>query len=334
MDKTELRLDPLTREWTIFNEGRALAPEFGPATAGPFAESPFRSGLERYAPHSLHEAGGPGGWQVRVVPNRVPILRVEGDHTPNGNGFYQHLDGIGAHEIVVEDPADRRFEELQVAEAAMVVNAWRARIEDLMRDSRLVAFSVLKSVGLAAGQTIAHSISQVFAMAVIPGALRAKLDSAKAWFATEKKSLFAGIIEHEQRSADRLVYENAGFLAFCPYAARAPFEVSVWPKRPCPDFHHINGDEVLQFTDALLAVLRKLNHALNHPAYYFALTTAPSRAPVAGHWDTLDEDFRWHVTITPRLHTPGVIESATGCHVNGVWPEVAADVLRQQEVQP
>ncbi len=29
-----------------------------------------------------------------------------------------------------------------------------------------------------------------------------------------------------------------------------------------------------------------------------------------------------------------VPEVATGCHVNGVWPEVAADFLRQQEVEP
>lgn len=333
MDKTELRLDPLSREWTIFNEGRAFPPASGRVTDDALAESPLRAGLERYAPHALHQAGAAHGWQVRVVPNRVPILRVEGDHTPDGNGFYERLDGVGAHEIVVEDPGSRRFEELHVKEAALVVNAWQVRIEDLMRDSRLVTFTVVKSVGAFAGQTLAQSVSEVFAMAVIPGALRTKLDAARTHYQARKKSLFAEILEHEQRSAERLVYENGGFVAFCPYASRVPFEVAIWPKRTCPDFHRIDGDEALQFADALLAALRKVNRALDHPPLHFALTTAPARRPVAGNWDSLDDDFRWHATITPRLHQQGAIEAATGCHVNGVWPEVAADFLRQQEVE-
>ena len=43
---------------------------------------------------------------------------------------------------------------------------------------------------------------------------------------------------------------------------------------------------------------------------------------------TLDEDFRWHIAIVPHLQPVGTLEFATGCHVNGVWPEVAADYLR------
>jgi UDPglucose--hexose-1-phosphate uridylyltransferase len=330
MDKTQLRLDPLTREWTILSEARALPPEFGTVRGEKLAESPFRAGSERFIGNALHQDGGDFGWQVRVVPNRLPILRVEGDHALNGDGFYEHLDGVGAHEIVIEDPGGRSFEELPPADAIRVVNAWRARIEDLMRDSRLRAFCVVKSVGAAAGQTVAHSVSQVFALAVIPGALRVKLDSAREYFAAKKQSLFSDLIEHERRTAARVVFENDGFLAFCPYAARAPFEVAVWPKSVGADFHRIGAVEAGQFTAALLVALRKLNRALDHPPLHFALTTAPSR--VAGTWATVADDFRWHATITPRLHSRSAVEAATGCHVNGVWPEAAADFLRQQEV--
>ena len=130
MDKTELRLDPLTQEWTIFSESRAMPPAFGTVLGEALDASPFRGGLERFASHALHQDDGDFGWQVRVVPNRTPILRVEGDHTQNGDGFYEHLDGVGAHEIVIEDPGDRRFEELAPADATKVVLAWSARIED------------------------------------------------------------------------------------------------------------------------------------------------------------------------------------------------------------
>src|SRR5436305_1661933 len=74
MDKTELRLDPLTRDWTIFNENRALPPIAGPVPGEALAPSPFHAGLERFASHTLHHAAGDFGSQVRVVPNRMPIL--------------------------------------------------------------------------------------------------------------------------------------------------------------------------------------------------------------------------------------------------------------------
>lgn len=334
MDKTEWRMDPLTREWTIFNEGRALPPTCGGADEGFLADSPFRAGLEHYAPHSVHHEGGAHGWQVRVVPNRAPILRVEGDHAHTSDGLYERLDGVGAHEIVIEDPGPRRFEDLPPAELAKVLSAWRARIEDLMRDMRLRSFTVVKDVGRAAGQSIAHSLSQVFAMAVIPSALRRKLESARDYYAAKARSLFADILAEEKRKGARVVYENAGCVVFCPYAARGPFEVAIWPKRQSPDFHHSNHEELGHFADALHQALARLNRALGRPAWHFLLTTAPSRVLYAGDWPTIEEDFRWHASILPRLNPTSGFEISTGSHVNGVWPEVAADHLRAQEVTP
>src|SRR6185369_1331250 len=139
------------------------------------------------------------GWQVRVVPNRAPILRVEGDHTHASEGPYDRLDGVGAHEIVIEDPGTRRFEDLPTVELTKVLSAWRARIEDLMHDLRLRSFTVVKDVGRAAGQSIAHSLSQVFAMAVVPSALRRKLEFARDYYAMKERSLFADILAEEKR---------------------------------------------------------------------------------------------------------------------------------------
>ena len=328
MDKTELRLDPLTRDWTIFNEGRAFPPAFGPVRGESLADSPFRSGLERFASNAMHHSAGEFGWQVRVVPNRVPILRVEGDSTPQRDGIYEHLDGIGAHEIVIEDPGDRAFEDLSAAEIAQVIRAWAMRIEDLMRDIRLLAFSVFKSVGRAAGQTVAHSLSQVVAMAVVPPVLRRKLRHAREHFTVRKQNLFADIIAHERRHTARVVHENADFFVFCPYAASAPFELAVWPKRQSADFHRIADGEISHLAETLRLCLRKLNRALDPPACHIILTTAPSCASANGRRETLDEDFRWHIAIVPRLQPIGTLDIATGCHVNGVWPEAAADYLR------
>ena len=276
----------------------------------------------------MHHAAGEFGWQVRVVPNRAPILRVEGDNAVQRDGIYEHLEGIGAHEVVIEDPGDRPFEDLSPAEIALVIRAWSTRIEDLMRDVRLRAFTVLKSVGRAAGQTFAHSLSQVVAMAVVPPVLRRKLRHAREHFSLKQKNIFEDIITQERSNAARVVHENGDFLVFCPYASSAPFEVAVWPKRQCADFHLITEGEVTRLAETLRLCLRKLNRALEFPACHFSLTTAPSCASADGNRGTLDEDFRWHIAIVPHLQPTGTLERATGCHVNGVWPETAADYLR------
>jgi UDPglucose--hexose-1-phosphate uridylyltransferase len=332
VDKSELRRDPLTGAWILFAEARAQRPAFGSVRTESAPPDPFLAGRERFAPHTLYEVRDATGWQVRVVPNRVPLLRVEGDPTPRADGFYDRMDGIGAHEVIIEDPGPRALEELPLASLERVIDAWQARMVDLLRDPRLRSFFIVKNVGRPAGARTAHSVSQLVALAIVPPTLRRKLEVARAFFAAKKRAIFEDLLAEEVRTATRLVYENNGFTVFCPYAARVPFELAIYPKRQCPDFHGLSAQERAQLADVLRTALRKLNRALDHPPYNLLLTTAPTRPPRAGQWDTLDHDFRWHLEILPRLDHRGGLELATGCWLNSVWPEVAADTLRQTEV--
>ena len=97
MHQTEMRLDPLTDEWTLFSEARAHQPP-APSVLGENAAqtlgNPFLAGLEAYAAHTLYEsADAEGSWRVRVIPNRAPVRRGEGDSTRHGDGFYDHIEG-------------------------------------------------------------------------------------------------------------------------------------------------------------------------------------------------------------------------------------------------
>lgn len=332
MHKNEMRLDPLTDEWTVFSEARAHQPtalSLLEERQEEFSANPFLAGMEQYTAHTLHRVEREGEWKVRVVPNRSPVLRVEGDPTRHGDGFYDHMDGVGAHEVVIETDDLRALEDLDLWQIEQVLLAWKLRVLDLMRDSRLRAFAVVKSAGRAAGALVPHALSQVVAMAVIPARLKRKLEVARAFYAQKKRSIFEDILSEEVRAGLRVVYENHGFCAFCPYASRAPFEVAVYPKRQSADFHAITDEEVVQLADVLQVVLRKLNGALDHPPYQLSLATAPTRTTRQDHWGTIDRDFRWHLEVLPRLYPSGPLELATGSWVNGVWPEVAAECLRE-----
>ena len=331
MHKNEMRLDPLTDEWTLFSEARAhqpTAPSVLEERDDMAASNPFLAGMEKYAAHTLHQVERGGEWRVRVVPNRAPVVRVEGDPTRHGDGFYDHMDGVGAHEVIVETSDRRALEALDLWQIEQVIEAWKLRILDLMHDTRLRSFSIVKSVGRTAGALVPHAVSQLVALAVIPARLKRKLEVARAFYSQIKRSIFEDILGEEIRTGARVVYENHGFCVFCPYAARVPFEMALYPKRQSADFHAITEEEVVQLADALQAALQRLNGALDHPPYHLALLTAPTRTPRLDHWGTIDRDFRWHLELLPRLYPSGPLEIATGSWVNGVWPEVAAECLR------
>ncbi len=324
-----MRLDPLTEAWTIFSESRPIPPAFGSVLAEAKTASPFTAGREHHAAHALHTAPAQGeGWQVRVVPNRAPIVRVEGDPTRQSDGFYDRMDGVGAHEVIIEDPGSTSLEELALVDIEKVVTAWKVRMLDLMRDTRMRSFSIVKNVGVPAGARVAHSVSQLVAMAVVPPLLARKLTIARAFFETKKRSIFDDILREEVRAGTRLVYENNGFTVFCPYASRAPFELAIYPKRQCPDFHGLSDQETVQLADALKNALRRLNRALDHAPYNLMLLTAPTRSSRPDHWTTIEHDFRWHIEILPQLYFRGGAELGTGCWLNTVWPETAAEFLR------
>jgi UDPglucose--hexose-1-phosphate uridylyltransferase len=331
MHRNEMRLDPLTDEWTLFSESRAhqpTAPSVLEEHSAQAAANPFIGGFEHYVPHTLYQAEAHNGGRVRVVPNRAPVLRVEGDATRHGEGFYDHMDGVGAHEVIIETADSRALETLGAAHIVEVVRAWKARMVDLMRDVRLRSFSIVKSVGRPAGALLPHSASQLVAMAVIPSRLKRKLEVARAFYQHKKRSIFEDILGEEIRTGTRIVYENNGFCGFCPYASRSPFELVVYPKRQVCDFHATTEEEAVQLADVIHVALTKINGALDHPPYQLMLSTAPTRTTRQDHWSTLERDFRWHIEIVPRLYPPSALELATGSWVNGVWPEVAAEYLR------
>lgn len=331
-----MRLDPLRQTWTLFSASRLAKPPLMRTRHGEEnpPPDPFSAGNEKLTPPALYTSGADGAkpWQVRVIPHRAPVLRVEGDAAWHADGFYDCADGVGAHELIIEDPGTGRLEDQPLPVISQIVSAWKLRMLDLTRDMRLRAFFVIKNSGAPAGMPYEHSVSQLVAMAIVPPALKQKLDVARAFYEQKKRSIFEDILAEEIRSATRLVYENNGFAVFCPYASRMPFEMAIYPKRQCADFHGISDQEIVQFADVLKIALQKMNRALDTPACNVLITTAPTRTDRRDHWNTLERDFRWHVEILPRVDYVGGFEFATGCNINTIWPETAAEYLKKIEL--
>jgi UDPglucose--hexose-1-phosphate uridylyltransferase len=338
----ELRLDPLVKRWVIISTERTRRPNEFAIHSNQVVEpkiDPFAEGNESMTPPEIYairqpdsKANGPG-WKMRVIPNKFPSLRVEGTLEKDGEGIYDRMSGIGAHEVIVETPkSDQQLEEQSIDNIAAIIETYRLRMTDLLKDIRFRYILVFKNFGRDAGATINHPHSQIIATPVTPKVVKEKLLGAQEYFEQKERSIFADVLKQELKDGKRIVYQNAAFVCFAPYASRFPFELCIMPRRQLADFYKIEQQEILQLADILKISLLKLRRGLNQPQYNFIIHTAPARFAKKDYWTTLDQDFRWHIELTPRLTQIAGFEVGTGIYVNTVTPEDAAQFLKEVEV--
>jgi UDPglucose--hexose-1-phosphate uridylyltransferase len=332
-----MRKDIFTGRWVVVAETTTVRPSdfhfrkfIRETTFCPFCET-----NEASTPPEVFAIRRPGsppsgpGWSVRVVPNSTPRLRIEGELGRRPEGIHDLMNGVGAHEIIVETPRhDRAFHELDVHEFSDVIRAYQARIMDLDGDKRIRYVLIFKNQGEEAGaHTISHSISQLMALPVTPGAVKTKLMIAREYFALKERCIYCDVLQQELKDRKRLVAENEHFVAFTPFASRFPFEMAVLPKAHESAFSHISGDQVEAMSSILRDVLQRLNHTLGGPPYNLSLQDRPFLRNRPGYWNTIREDFHWHLEVLPQITRITGFEWASGFFYNLVPPEVAARCL-------
>ena len=332
----EFRRDPLHNTWVVFAPERQRRPQdFAPAVLQSGTLDPFTEGNERLTPPEVFalrkEKSKPNepGWRVRVVPNRYPAMRVEGQLESAPVGLYDRLSGIGAHEVIIETPdAGVALEELSVTAIAEVLTSYRERIIDLDKDQRFQHIYVFKNVGPSAGASLAHAHSQLVALPLVPPFVEGKLIRARDHYLAKQRSLFSDILHTERADGSRLVAENDGYHLFCPYASRFPFELAIFPKRHHPDYASCNPAELRDLAEVLRFALQRLNAILEKPGYNLLLHTAPLRRPSTARFASSVYDYSWHLEIVPRFNALAGFEIGLGAYINTVYPEEAARFLR------
>ena len=326
----QLRKDPLHDRWVIIAPERADRPNalLREARRHDGKQScPFCVGNEKMTPPELLVRRGTAGpWSLRVVPNRYPALRTEIVLSRAGVGPFDSMAGVGAHEVVIEtSDHSKDLGELPSAQVAQVLSAWQERMADLARDLRLRSAVAFKNSGAPAGATLSHAHSQLMALPFVPIELSAEMSAARRHFEAKERCLFCDLVEVELRAKERVVLESEGMVVLSPYAARSPFELWLLPRGHSSSFESSSGQELLSAADALRSALRKIDVALDKPAYNLFLHTMPLREP-RNDW------FHWHLELKPVLTLQAGFEWATGCAINPTPPEEAASFLRQTEV--
>ena len=329
----ELRKDPITRSWVI--TGDELPPKDIDLVCHFCADSARPTQVVASRPPV---AGGPFSARAQVHPH--PIYHVEGEPQRRGVGLYDEMRGVGAHEVLVENPQHGRnlwdASESEIAEFLVLAGS---RITDLKRDRRFKYVTVYKDYGPGAGQEFQHASSQLTATTFVPRRVLYELRAGREYFQQKERCVFCDIIAQEEEQAVRVVEIRSDFIALCPYAPRVPYETWVMPRVHDAFFERtaLRAPAVRDLAVLLKRTLLRIRAITED--FHLVLHTGPNtvhRSAVLNYWKTIEDDYHWHIEILPVVREKRKSYTFKEVYFTPVKSETAAARLREApaEVTP
>ena len=310
----QLRKDYILNRWVVISSSRKSRPKqfTRPEEQEKVEVCYFCPGNEHLTPTEKGRIEQDGKWLIRWFDNKFPITSPEGDpEIRTDNTFFTFSSAYGAHEVIVETPDhDKQLWDLPQDHLAKIFGVYQNRITDLSSMDGVKYVTVFKNHGKKGGTSIVHTHTQLVALNKIPGSIVEKVQASMSF----GHCPYCRILNIEKDS-ERRCFENEHFVAFTPYASRFNYEVWVFPKQHKQNITQLNQHETQSLAEIMQKILAKLRE-LGTP-YNFYIQNAPE-----------NHDLHFHIEVVPRIAVWAGFELSTGCTVNSVSPEQAAEFYR------
>lgn len=336
----------------------SLAPSAGPsaengASLAPATREscPFCPGHEVETPPAVADLRDEAGnWRVRVIPNKFPAVTLLPGSAAQAELSFPPVEAvvaefpcaelaiparpalaerhsrsgtaIGAHEVIIETARHEvRTGALSRQELRDLIDVYAGRIRHWRQDGRLRHAHWFKNQGGEAGASIAHLHSQLLVLPEMPPTVAAEFGRAAASYRETGLCPYCRWIEAERASAERIVLDEEGWIAFCPSASLQPLEVWLFPAKHAPSFEDMKKPALDCLAGILHRLVRALETELPVASYNLLLRTGPW-LPGTGAW------CHWRLEFLPRVSSFAGLELGTGIYINLLSPEHAAERLR------
>jgi UDPglucose--hexose-1-phosphate uridylyltransferase len=330
----ELRQNPITKEWVIIAPTRGQRPTEFKAEIhednSPIYDPncPFCPGNESMAPEEIlsFQSEQKNGWAVRVIPNKYPALTPQGNYTrKNISDFYRKMqDAVGSHEIVIESPQhNAKLGFMPDEQVKTILTAYKKRyLTNCNSGYKLV--TIFRNYGEAAGTSLRHPHSQIIATPIVPNSKRYPVEEAMRYYDDNGACVFCDMINQELAVQDRIVILGKKFILFEPFASRIPYETCIMPISHAASFSFITSEEIEELAHILNQFLKLIYFKLNNPSYNYMIQTIPCKSE-------RNLFYHWNLVLLPRLTKFAGFELGSGIHINNMYPEECAAILKDQK---
>jgi len=327
----ELRKDPITRSWVITGDDVPDAAQ---------VESPCLFCADAAAPLQVVSSitGDGGQWSARSVVHPTALYHIEGEPNRRGDGIYDRMRPVGAHEILIENPKhDHQLWNASDSEIRNFLKLAAQRAQDLKRDGRFKYVSIFKNHGVHAGQEFDHPTSQITATTFVPRRVLYELRAGREYFKAKERCVFCDIIAQEERQNLRVLESRGDYIALCPYAPRVPYETWILPLTHDASFEHnrlSKPDSLGGLSPLIRRTLQRIRTLTEE--YHLVLHTSPNTFHVSqslGYWKTLEDDYHWHIEILPILGAKAKSYTFKEVYYSPVSSETAVKRLQDARIE-
>jgi UDPglucose--hexose-1-phosphate uridylyltransferase len=321
--QSQLRFDSQTGQWVVIAALRQDRTYKPPPDQCPLCPGPSGSTSEIPA----------AAYDVVVFENRFPSLSGAGPAPfelpdPGVDGFVD-APGHGRCEVICfSSDHTASFAQLPVAQARLVVQAWRHRTADMMSRNGIAQVFCFENRGEEIGVTLTHPHGQIYGYPYLTPRSAVMLRQARAYRVRHGANLFGAILDREQADGARVIAHNELFTAFVPFAARWPVEVHIYPNRFVRNLLELDDAEVGAFAQMYLDVLGRLDGLYSSALPYIS-------ALHQYRDDDEQAEGYFHVEImsvrrsATKLKYLAGSESAMDAFISDVAPESVAARLRE-----
>jgi UDPglucose--hexose-1-phosphate uridylyltransferase len=331
----ELRKDPLTRSWVMTGDD---LPEIPSRPSGDCRLCPGALDKDKLQQVSTRPPVQGGPWSARAVVHPAAIYHIEGKLDRRGEGIYDRMPAVGAHELLIENPRhDRQLWNASEAEIEQFLLLAAQRIQDLKGDARFRYMSVFKNFGSGSGQEFEHPNSHLTATTFIPRRVLYELRAGLEYYKQKERCVFCDILAQETASGERVIEIRGDFVASCPYASRAPYETWILSRAHDSSFERYalaHPQSMRDLAGLLKRTLQRIRTITE--SFHMVLHTSPNKlhgSASLGYWKTLDDDYHWHIEILPILAAKAKSYTFKEVYYSPVTPETAARRLREAAVE-
>ena len=328
------RYNPLLDEWVLVSPNRLERPWQGQLEP---TETPS---LPAYDPTCYlcpgnERAGGarnPRYSTTFAFDNDFPALLPETAPATLEDGLLLARSERGISRVLCFTPRhDLTLARMDAAAIRVVVDAWAAECATLLAREDVAHVQLFENKGALMGCSNPHPHCQIWATAHVPTLPARKLRAQRAYYEKHRRDLLGDYLERELASGERVVCENAHWVALVPFWAIWPFETMLLPRRKLRALAELESHE----RDALADVVRRLSVRYDN---LFRCSFPYSMAWHGASAENADDPaLRLHaVYLPPLLRSATVRKFLVGYELTAepqrdTTPEAAAQRLREQQ---
>jgi UDPglucose--hexose-1-phosphate uridylyltransferase len=333
-DLPHRRLNPLTGDYVLVSPHRARRPWLGQIEPPVAAVAPAYDPQCYLCPGNMRAEGArnPAYAGPFAFDNDFPALLAECETFEMNVGGLLVAEGeSGLCRVMCYSPRhDAALPHLSAEEIARVIDCWRDETRRLGAREDISCVQIFENRGAMMGASNPHPHCQIWATRHVPNEIVRETARQKEYRAARHSCLLCDYLALELARGERLVCENAHFVALTPFWAVWPFETLVLPRRHFGALAEISIEETGAFADILRRLTIRYDNLF---AASFPYSMGLHQSPVDG-----GEYCEWHFHAhfyPPLLRSASVRKFMVGFEMlagpqRDLTPEAAAERLRAQ----